>query len=123
MKYINNACERTGATMVLPIALMKESAVTTTSLKISDDLKERIQHFAAESGLTPHAYMVRTLAQAVDREQTRHDFIAAGEASLDAVRAGGAVCAGDAVHSWVLDSLSGKAAPAPRPLNPARKRA
>ncbi len=97
--------------------------MSTTSLKLPDELKESIQRFAAEDGLSPHAFMVRTLEHAVRRAETRRSFIAEGEASLDEVQSGGTVYAAKDVHDWMRASLRGKAAAAPKPVNPPRRRA
>lgn len=89
--------------------------MTTTSLKLPEDLKAEIQRFAAQDGISAHAFMVRTLEQAVERASARHAFVAAAEASLAEVRTGGAVYAADDVHRWMKARLRGESAARPAP--------
>jgi predicted transcriptional regulator len=55
--------------------------VAATSLKIPDELKERIDRLAARARLTPHAYMLAELSQAAERGELRERFAAQSAAS------------------------------------------
>ncbi len=92
----------------------------TTSLKLSDELKGEIQHFAAEEHLTPHAFMVRTLEAEAQRRRARAEFIADAEAAAAEVDAGGPLYAAEDVRSWAKARIrarkTGAAVPEPMPV-------
>ena len=90
--------------------------MSTTSLKLSDQLKASIQSFAAQDGVSAHAFMINALERAVERANARKAFIADAEASLDEALNGGPVYAAEDVHRWARASLRGKAAAEPKPL-------
>jgi len=61
--------------------------MAATSLKLPDELKRRIATLANESGKTPHAFMVETLAREAERLELRAQFAAEAEAAeKDAMR-------------------------------------
>lgn len=97
--------------------------MSTTSLKLPEELKAEIQQFAAQDGISAHAFMVRALEGAVTRAQQRKSFIDEAEASLDEVLAGGATYAAEDVHRWARARLAGEEAALPLPLTPPRQRA
>ena len=47
----------------------------TTSLKLSDELKQRAAAAAKERRISPHAFMVDAIAQAADAAERRADFV------------------------------------------------
>ena len=79
--------------------------MSTTSLKLSDQLKASIQTLAAEEKVSAHAFMVNTLESEVRRRQLRADFLAAATAAAADIDAGGPVHALDDVHHWVKTRL------------------
>jgi predicted transcriptional regulator len=95
--------------------------MTTTSLKLPDTLKNRIQHFAAENSVSAHAFMVRTLEAEVERLQHRAAFEAEAEAAAAATDAGEAVYSIDEVERYIKAKLrartTGEPVTRPRPLN------
>ena len=65
--------------------------MSTTSLKLPDALKERIHHFAAESRVSTHAFMVSTLESEIERLEARAGFEASAAAAAADIDAGGQV--------------------------------
>src|SRR4051794_25432868 len=65
--------------------------MSTTSLKLPDALKERIHHYAADSRVSAHAFMVSTLESEVERLEARAGFEASAEAAAAEIDAGGPV--------------------------------
>lgn len=49
----------------------------TTTLKLPDELKERIAAVATEAGKTPHAFMVEALAAQTALAERRRAFVGA----------------------------------------------
>ena len=54
--------------------LARYSNMAATSLKLPEDLKRRIERLAVSAKKTPHAFMVETLSQEVDRSELRERF-------------------------------------------------
>lgn len=50
--------------------------MTTTSLKLPDELKQRAVTAAQELGISPHAFMVDAIRQAADAVEQRSRFVA-----------------------------------------------
>lgn len=59
------------------------STTVATSLKLPSELKAAIDEDARRQGLSPHAYMVKTLADAAERAQLREQFTQDALAALD----------------------------------------
>lgn len=83
--------------------------MTTTSLKLPDDLKENIQRIAAQCKTSPHAFMLQTLESEVQRRTLRAAFLAEAQASADEIDAGGPVYALADVHVWVKEKIGSHA--------------
>ena len=49
--------------------------MSTTSLKLSDELKQRAAAAAEERGISPHAFMVDAITQAATAAERRADFV------------------------------------------------
>jgi len=50
--------------------------MSTTSLKLPEDLKQRAASAAQELGVSPHAFMVDAIRQAADNVEQRLHFVA-----------------------------------------------
>lgn len=95
---------------------------TTTSLKLPDELKEKISELAQGVAQTPHAYMVEAIAQKVARDEKHRAFIEAGERSREEVARTGLVYAHEDVARWVRALARGEKARKPRPVKLKRAR-
>ena len=103
--------------------------MSTTSLKLSDELKESIRDIAAGEKVSAHAFMVTALEAEVRRRKLRADFLADADAAAADIDAGGPVYALDDVHDWVKARLrartTGEKVVEPKPVrgraSPARK--
>jgi predicted transcriptional regulator len=92
-------------------------------LKLSDELKTSIQSFAAQDGVSAHAFMINALERAVARAKARKALIADAEASLDDALDGGPLYAAEDVHRWARARLRGEKAAEPKPLRSSTPRA
>lgn len=94
--------------------------MSTTSLKISDALKQDIQQFAAMDSVSSHAFMVNALESEVRRRRLRAEFVAEAEAAAAEIDAGGPVYAAEDVHAWVKARIrsrtTGEAVPEIKPI-------
>lgn len=75
--------------------------MSTTSLKLPEDLKQTIQQFAEQDQVSAHAFMVRTLQDEVRRRQQRAEFLADALAAAAEIDAGGPVYAAEDVFDWL----------------------
>jgi len=57
----------------------KPPDMPTTSIRLSDELKQRIAHAAERTGKTPHALMLEAIREHVAAEELRADFHAVAE--------------------------------------------
>lgn len=87
--------------------------MTTTSLKISDELKSRVAEVAHAKGVSPHAFMVEAIQQVTRQEEKRERFVAdALEARQEALESGEGFAA-DEVHAYLKSRLKKGSASAP----------
>lgn len=55
--------------------------MSATSLKLSDELKQRAATAAQELGISPHAFMIDAIRQAADAVEQRSQFVAQAQAA------------------------------------------
>ena len=87
--------------------------MSTTSLKLSQDLKNRTAAIARAQGLTPHAFMVGAIEQAAIAAENRAGFVADALAARETMLKTGKGYAADEVHAYLRNRIGGK--PAKRP--------
>lgn len=74
----------------------------TTTLKLADELKQRIAPLAESSGLTAHAWMVAAIERQAALAEMHEQFIAEAQSSAADVDAGGALYAAEDVHAYIV---------------------
>jgi predicted transcriptional regulator len=88
--------------------------MTTTSLKLPDDLKKRAANAAHELGMSPHAFMVSAIEQAAVATEQRVQFMAkarsARQEMIDTQRGLDA----DEVHAYLKAKVAGKKVAKPK---------
>ena len=89
---------------------------SSTTLKLSDDLKKRIAPLAESAGKTPHAWMVDALETQATLAERRKAFVADARAAEKEVEKHGLVHRAEDVHRYVLARIAGKKARRPRPI-------
>ena len=82
--------------------------MSTTTLKLPEELKHRIAFAAAAVDKTPHAFMVEALAAQTALAERRAAFVAAAHAAEQEVTEYGLVYDADEVFSYLQDKLQGK---------------
>ncbi len=90
--------------------------MTTTSLKIPEELKRRTIDAAQQQGLSPHAFMVNAIEQAVLATEQRASFIAEALAAEQEMFESGLGYAADDVHRYIKARIAGE-----RPERPEAK--
>lgn len=79
----------------------------TTTLKLSDALKQRIAKLAAKAGVTPHAFMVEALETETRRRERRREFVQSALLAEQEVARYGEAYAMDDAHRFFRDKLAG----------------
>ncbi|HYM47205.1 MAG TPA: ribbon-helix-helix protein, CopG family [Burkholderiaceae bacterium] len=63
--------------------------MTTTTLRLSEPLKERISELAEQTGQTAHAFMLQAIEDRVRDEEARQAFASEAQARYDEAMASG----------------------------------
>ena len=88
--------------------------MTTTSLKLPEELKERAASAAEKLGQTPHAFMVEAIATATDRAERRAQFVAEALTADEAMTKTGLGYEADEVFAYLRKRAAGKKAVRPK---------
>lgn len=88
--------------------------MSTTTLKLPDELKERIVSAAEAAGKSPHAFMIEALATQTSLAERRRAFVEAAQVAEQEVAEYGLVYDADEVFSYLQDKLSGKRTKRPK---------
>jgi predicted transcriptional regulator len=91
------------------------------TLKLSDELKSRINELADASGKSPHAFMLDALASQITREENRRAFVQSALVAREEVARYGEVHEAADVHKWLLARVAGKKVAAPGKKKLAKK--
>ena len=94
---------------------MERPMASTTTLKLPDVLKARINELAEASGRSPHAFMIEALQAHTEAVERRRDFVRAALAAEEDVAEYGLVYSTDEVHRYLEAKLTGKSPRKPRP--------
>lgn len=87
--------------------------MSTTSLKLPDELKQRAVSAAQELGVSPHAFMVDAIRQAAEAVELRARFVEQALAAREEMLASGVGHDADDVHGYLRRRISGQAANQP----------
>lgn len=86
----------------------------TTSLKLSDELKQRAVAAAEKEGVSPHAFMVHAIEQAATLAERRASFVTEAQAARqEMLRTGEGYDAGE-VHAYVKARIAGSSPARPK---------
>lgn len=88
---------------------------TTSTLKLSPQLKARIARVAKKMGRTPHAFMIDALERQTLREERMEAFVKEAIAADRAIDDGEEVYAAADVHAWLERLARGSKASRPKP--------
>lgn len=92
----------------------RETAVSTTSLKLPEDVKQLATAAAKHQSVTVHAFMVDAIRIAAVAAEKRANFVADAMASRDeAITSGKGFSAAD-VHAYLRGRAQGKKLPKPK---------
>jgi predicted transcriptional regulator len=88
--------------------------MSTTSLKLPDDVKQLALSAAKHQGVTPHAFMVEAIREAATAAEKRAQFVADAVASREGMLKSGKGYAAEDVHAYLRARVRGESAPKPK---------
>ena len=88
--------------------------MSTTSLKLPDELKQRAVAAAQKQGVSPHAFMVQAIEQAAMSAERRASFVAEAQAARAQMLGSGKGYDADEVHAYLKARIAGKKSGKPR---------
>ena len=89
---------------------------STTSLKLPEALKEKVNELAHGVAQTPHAYMVEAIAEKVSRDERRREFLESGSEAAARFKSTGVVFTHQDVMRYARARAAGKKARKPKPV-------
>ena len=88
--------------------------MSTTSLKLPDELKQRAVSAAQKQGVSPHAFMIHAIEQAATTAECRASFLTDAQAAREQMLRTGKGYDADETHAYLRARISGKKAVKPK---------
>jgi predicted transcriptional regulator len=88
--------------------------MATTSLKLSEELKERVAKLAEASGKSAHAFMVDAIDKEARRSEQYQDFLAEAESSWQVYQQDGMAYDADEANAYFRAKIQGIELPKPQ---------
>lgn len=82
--------------------------MSTTTIRLPDDLKTRIAAAAARAGTTSHNFILEAIAEKADQEERRSDFDDLAEQRYATIVSSGKTIPWDQMRRYLEDRLAGK---------------
>jgi predicted transcriptional regulator len=94
--------------------------MSTTTVRLPDQLKARVERIAAQHGSTAHAFMLEAIAEAAERMERHQAFVAEAERRLKQMARSGEHLTLDDVRAYGAALARGErpAPPKPRRMTP-----
>lgn len=87
--------------------------MSTTTIRLPDELKTRVAHAAERAGTTSHSFILEAIAEKADRQERRSDFHDVADRRYADIVASGESIPWSAMRGYLEKRMAGK--PAPRP--------
>ena len=94
----------------------KATHMSTTSLKLSDELKQRVVAAAQKTGVSPHAFMVQAIEQAAASAERRASFVTEAQVAWEQMSRTGKGYDANEVHAYLKARIAGN-----KPVKPKAK--
>ena len=94
--------------------------MSTTTIRLPEELKARVERLAAARGSTVHGFMVEVIAQAADQHELRNDFLAEAQRRCKHMQRTGQFLTHDDLREYAMALARGDkpARPVPRTMAP-----
>lgn len=94
--------------------------MSTTTVRLPDELKERLARAAERAGTSSHALILEAIAERIDAEERRNALEDVAEARYADILASGETIPWDDMRSYLRDKLAGQEPEHPRPRKDSR---
>nr|WP_316642189.1 CopG family transcriptional regulator [uncultured Roseateles sp.] len=88
--------------------------MSTTTIRIEEELKARIGFAAERAGKTAHAFILDAIAQTVEQAEREADFHQAADQRWEEILAGGKTLSWDDTRAYLEARAAGQTAQRPR---------
>lgn len=82
--------------------------MSTTTIRLPEDLKARVAAAAERSGTTAHAFIIEAIVEKTEQENWRADFDAVAEERYAGIVASGKTIPWEEMRGYLQDRLAGK---------------
>ena len=94
--------------------------MSTTTIRLPRDLKDRIARAAQRAGTTPHGFILEAIAEKAALEERRADFLDTAERRYAEIVSSGETIPWSGMRRYLERRLAGARAPRPKPRRLAR---
>lgn len=94
--------------------------MSTTTIRLPKDLKERLARAAERAGTTPHGFILEAIAEKTDLEERRSEFLDTAEQRYADIVTSGKTVPWSEMRRYLERRLAGSRAPRPKPRPLAR---
>jgi predicted transcriptional regulator len=94
--------------------MQMEVGMSTTTIRLPEDLKARIARAAERAGKTTHSFILEAIAEKAELEEQRADFDAVADARFAEIVQSGQTIPWTDMRRYLEERAAGK--PAPRPV-------
>lgn len=94
--------------------------MSTTTIRLPEDLKDRIAHAAERAGMTSHAFILDAIVDRVDEEERRNDIHDTAERRYAEIVASGMTIPWSEMRTYLENRLAGKKTSRPKARKLAR---
>lgn len=94
--------------------------MSTTTIRLPEDLKARVTAAAKRAGTTSHSFILEAIAEKTDQAERRGDFNKLADSRYANIVATGKTISWDEMRGYLEDRLAGKTATQPVPRKLAR---
>jgi predicted transcriptional regulator len=91
--------------------------MSTTTIRLPDDLKARVAAAARRAGTTAHSFILQAIAEKADEEERRSEFHAVAEKRYAAIAISGKTVPWSEMRTYLASRVAGK-----KPRRPAAKK-
>ena len=99
---------------------MEKFIVSTTTVRITEDLKERLARAAQRAGLSSHALIVEAIAERIEAEERRNALAETAEDRYDIIMESGRTIPWSEMRSYLERRIDGSEASRPKARKLAR---
>ncbi|HEY2926388.1 ribbon-helix-helix protein, CopG family [Piscinibacter sp.] len=94
--------------------------MSTTTIRLPEDLKARVARAAERAGTTSHSFILEAIAEKADQEERRADFNDTADRRYAEIVASGKTIPWNEMRRYLEDRIAGKKAARPAPKKLAR---